>query len=337
MHFEQTRAWARFQQILKRRVYTFSTSKLVLFNELQNAGDGVAVERKILGPFNYLEANRLVFFREIPISEYARILYDAGVRVNAVCVRWSPTYNQRSQVPAPARVRSGAGSSQKFVEANIVPPQILVHQVPPKATLMVGLLGSEAELLGEMHEKTRYNIRLAERKGVEVREAGIQDGFEKFWHLIQETADRDHIGIHSREYYKKMLETVRGVDIQAHLFLAECEGEPLATAVLIICGDTATYLHGGSSSMQRNLMAPYALQWRMMLYAKLQGCRWYDMWGVAPVAQQTQNYSTWAGITRFKMGFGGEVLEGAGTYDIICRPLMYRLLSLGRYIKNLNH
>jgi lipid II:glycine glycyltransferase (peptidoglycan interpeptide bridge formation enzyme) len=330
MHFEQSNEWARFQQAVGRRVFMISSSTIAPFAEgkRMGEGEGVAVERKMFGPFRYLEINGWA----LPAGDVhltAGALQKVGNKAHVVCVRWTPPWeipNPKSQIP-------------DLKDVDIIEPKILAHQVPPKATLVIDLSKDEEEILKKMHEKTRYNIRLAERKGVAVNKVDVQEGFEKFWGLMRETAQRDKIGIHQKEYYRKMLEAVQGEEVRACLFIATFEGVPLATAILIVCGDTATYLHGGSSSEQRNLMGPHLLQWRMMQFAKAQGCRWYDMWGIAPQTQnsklKTQNYGTWAGITRFKMGFGGEVREGAGTFDIVCRPVPYRVLSLGRQMKDI--
>jgi lipid II:glycine glycyltransferase (peptidoglycan interpeptide bridge formation enzyme) len=178
-----------------------------------------------------------------------------------------------------------------------------------------------------------------------VRSVDAKEGFASFWRLMQDTAHRDKIGIHPEEYYRKMLEimefynqdsppnkgeTERGC--RAHLFIATFENTPLATAILITYEDTATYLHGGSSSMDRNLMAPHLLQWKIIQFAKAQGMRWYDMWGISP---QDTKPDSWAGITRFKMGFGGKAQEGAGTYDVVVKQSLYKLLTLAQIVKSI--
>jgi lipid II:glycine glycyltransferase (peptidoglycan interpeptide bridge formation enzyme) len=278
-------------------------------------------------------------------------LNELGKKTRAVFVRWTPP---RKITNSPALAGSRLPLKEEIKERDksqipnlkgidIVEPKILVHQVPPKATLVIDLAKNEEVLLQEMHEKTRYNIRLAERKGVVAQQVSVQEGFEKFWALMRDTARRDAIGIHAKAYYRKMLEIAQGEEPTTHLFLAQLADAPLAAALLVVSGDTATYLHGGSSSAQRNLMAPYVLQWRMMQFARARGMRWYDMWGIAPSTTEKltnrktdeQNRHPWAGITRFKMGFGGEVREGAGTFDIVCRQVPYRVLSLGRLLKDL--
>lgn len=313
-----------------RRVFVVSPSRFIAFRlgmRLRD-GEGVMIERYITGRLRYLEVNGWTPFSG-ENDQIVRMLRDVGRKTGAVFVRWTPSESQKSKV-----------KSQKFIGIQVVTPRVLIHQVPPRTTLVIGLSKSEEELLSAMHEKARYNIRLAERRGIRVRRAGVDESFRAFWSLMRETAKRGRVGIHAREYYRKMLETVQGGDVQARLFLAVHREIPLATAILITCGDTATYLHGGSSSEQRNLMAPHLLQWRMMQYAKHHRMKWYDMWGIAPQDERGKTREErgyvhpWTGITRFKLGFGGEVKESVGTFDIICRPFVYRVLSLGRLAKH---
>ncbi|MEW6610476.1 MAG: peptidoglycan bridge formation glycyltransferase FemA/FemB family protein [Patescibacteria group bacterium] len=331
MHFEQSNEWARFQQALGRSVYVVSPTKYVPFiAQKRGEGEGIAVEKRIVGTFRYLDINGwngLVGERE---ADTVLSLLNAGKRLGAVWVRWTPNWeipNPKSQIP------------KWNIELHVTRPMILIRHVPPSTTLVIDVTKSEEELLSGMHEKTRYNIRLAERKGVVAQEADVQEGFASFWRLMQETARRDKIGVYSEEYYRTMLETMREGGTIAHLFLAQFQNAPLATAIVMSCGDTATFLHGGSASEHRNLMAPHLLQWRMMQWAKQKGFQWYDFWGIAPQIQnpksKIQNYGSWAGITRFKMGFGGEVKKGMGTFDIVCRPFEYKVMSLGRIVKDL--
>jgi len=329
MHFEQTNEWARFQQAVGRRVYAISSSRVTLLNEGRDVeeGEGAAIEKKIFTCLRYWEVNGGMPVPGMGFAHAAQVLLEAGKKAGAVFVRWTPS-------------REFPISNFQFPilkNSEVVEPRVLIRQVPPKATLIVDLAKDEGTLLQEMHEKTRYNIRLAERKGVRANTMSVQEGFDAFWTLMQETARRDRIGLHAQDYYRKMLEILNGDAVRAHLFLAAHDGVSLATALLITCGDTATYLHGGSSNEARNLMAPHLLQWRMMQFAKAQGCRWYDMWGVAPFVRNEQgamnSAHAWAGITRFKMGFGGEVREGIGTSHIMCRPLLYSFLAFLRRMR----
>jgi|WetSurMetagenome_2_1015567.scaffolds.fasta_scaffold09695_3 peptidoglycan pentaglycine glycine transferase (the first glycine) len=186
-------------------------------------------------------------------------------------------------------------------------------------TIILDLTKSEEELLAAMHQKTRYNIRLAEKKGVKIREAGIEE-FDKFWDLMSATVNRDGFRLHEKEYYKKMLamENIK-------LFFGEFENKILCAGIFSFFGDTAVYLHGASSNESREVMAPYLLQWELIKKAKAAGCKYYDFFGI--------DEKKWPGVTRFKRGFGGQEINYPGTFDVIFDKKRYLLYSLLRKIR----
>ncbi len=188
----------------------------------------------------------------------------------------------------------------------------------PADTLHLDLSLDEANLLSSMHEKTRYNIRLAQKKGVTVRR-GTSDDLRHFWRINMETVTRDKFQSHGLSYYEKMLGTLPRD--MAYLYCAEYEGQVIAANIVMHYGDTATYVHGASSNVSRNVMAPHLLQWQQILDAKKAGFRWYDFWGIAP--ESSAETHSWAGITRFKKGFGGTQVHYAGTYDYPLKSAMY--------------
>lgn len=209
---------------------------------------------------------------------------------------------------------------QKFNARKSFLPSIALQ---PAKTLILDLAKSTDELMEEMHQKTRYNIRLSLKKGVLVRRAGI-DEFAKFWNLMQETGSRDAFGIHNRDHYFKMID--KGGNI-FRLYLAEFSGQVLAGGIFAFYGDTVTYVHGASSSENRQLMAPYALHWRIIEWAKAGGFKTYDLFGVDKIK--------WPGVTRFKEGFGGQEFVYPGTIDLVLNPSYYRLYKLLRKLRRL--
>ncbi|MER3400539.1 MAG: methicillin resistance protein [Thermoflexus sp.] len=201
--------------------------------------------------------------------------------------------------------------------------------VQPRRTLLVPLEGDEEALLAAMHPKTRYNIRLAARKGVVVREAGPEDLPQFYW-LLQQTAARDRFAIHSLDYYRAAYD--RFVPHLARLWLAFYEGEPLAGLMAFAWGERAWYFYGASGDRHREKMPTYALQWEAMRWAKARGCRFYDLWGIPDEPPEvleaqfaTRRDGLW-GVYRFKRGFGGRVVRWAGAFDRVYRPLWYGLL-----------
>ena len=196
-----------------------------------------------------------------------------------------------------------------------------VPSVQPTHTLLLDLNKSEEHLLAEMHQKTRYNVRLAEKKELEFSDNKI--GFDIFWRLMLETARRDKIKLHSKKYYKLMLQIPN-----CHLLVANCQSKMLAGGIFMGFGDTFTYVHGASANDHRDLMAPYFLHWRAIQFAKSQGYRYYDFGGVNPSDEKDFDFrASWAGITRFKRGFGGEVFSFAGSYETPFQPKVYKLFQ----------
>ena len=206
------------------------------------------------------------------------------------------------------------------------------QSIQPEQTLIIDLSGSDEELLGRMRQKTRYNIRLAGRKGVVVRPWNDLDGFGK---MMQETGNRDEFGIHTSSYYKKAYELFHPINA-CELFLAEYEKQPLAAIFVFAFGKRAWYLYGASSAIERNRMPTYLLQWEAMKWAKQQGCTEYDLWGVPTEDEETlereftsRRDGLW-GVYRFKRGFGGALHQTAGAWDRpYIQPLyyLYQLIS----------
>ena len=202
--------------------------------------------------------------------------------------------------------------------------------VQPSKTIITNLSKTEDELMASMHKKTRYNIRLAKKNGVHVNLSSVD--FELVWDVFEETSKRDGFGLHKKDYYKKMVSELNSEECNVFLATATFEDQVLAANIMIDFGGTRTYLHGASSNLNRNLMAPYLLHWYLIKDAKYKGIDWYDWWGVCD--KNDKNHQ-WAGITRFKLGFGGEDVEYAGTYDYTHKPVQYLMYRHIRYIKNL--
>jgi peptidoglycan pentaglycine glycine transferase (the first glycine) len=210
------------------------------------------------------------------------------------------------------------------------------QEIQPRRTILVDLTPDPEALLRRMKQKTRYNIRLAARKGVTVR-AGSEADLTPFYELMETTAQRDGFGIHTRAYYEAAhyLFVPAG---EGRLLLAEYEGQLLAGLVVLGSGGsgrggTACYMYGASSDEHRNLMPTYILQWEAMLWAKEQGHQAYDLWGVPDEDEATleaeftqRNDDLW-GVYRFKRGFGGRLVRTAGAWDLVYAPLRYRLYS----------
>lgn len=204
--------------------------------------------------------------------------------------------------------------------------------VQPPSTVLVDLAPPEDEILAAMKSKTRYNVRLAGKKGVTVRDGRVEpsgsrgaegDDLDSWYALYRETAGRDRIAIHSAGYYRALFETAAATDgVDVDLLLAEYDAEVLAGIILVRYGMTATYLYGASSNRKRNLMAPYALQWEAMRRAREAGARTYDLFGIPPADDPDHPMH---GLYRFKTGFGGRIVHRPGGWDIPVAQAAYEL------------
>jgi lipid II:glycine glycyltransferase (peptidoglycan interpeptide bridge formation enzyme) len=163
--------------------------------------------------------------------------------------------------------------------------------------------------------------------------AGDENDLDTFYQLMETTGQRDGFGVHSQAYYQAAHQLFAPAG-RSRLLLAEFEGQLLAGLVVFAFGDTAIYMYGASSDAHRNRMPTYLLQWEAMLWAKEQGCRVYDLWGVPDEDEATledeftqRSDGLW-GVYRFKRGFGGRLVRRIGAWDLVYAPMRYRLYSL---------
>jgi lipid II:glycine glycyltransferase (peptidoglycan interpeptide bridge formation enzyme) len=203
------------------------------------------------------------------------------------------------------------------------------HDMQPKELFIIDINQSESEILARMKQKTRYNIRLAEKH--EVKVTSVSNGsesqnkyFEEFLRLVKITAQRDGITAHPENYYRKMWETLP-VET-ARLYMAEYEEKIIAANLMIFYGDATIYLHGASDNEHRNVMAPYLLHWQAIKDAKAKGFKNYDFGGVS------DDNEKWKGITKFKLGFSESTrpIKFPGSYDIVINKknyILYRILE----------
>ena len=193
------------------------------------------------------------------------------------------------------------------------------YDVQPREVLVMDVCPTSEELLKRMKAKTRYNIRLAEKRGVRVFSTQDADYRERFCDLVVVTATRDGIVPHPREHYLDMMNGLP--EATWNLYVAEYEGRVIAANLMIFFGEYATYLHGASGDDHREVMAPYLLQWQAIQDAQARGCKWYDFGGVSVGV----NRSSWHGITRFKTGFTPETEATVfpGGYDVVLMPVRY--------------
>ncbi len=193
------------------------------------------------------------------------------------------------------------------------------NEIQPRVTARLDLDKSRDEILASMKSKTRYNIRLSSRKEISVRQSIDPDDIESFLKLNRETTARDKFFGHPDNYYRQQF-NILGKAGLLKLFVASFKAEPLAIIAVAWQGRTATYLHGTSSNRERNRMPAFLVHWQAIKYLQSRGLKWYDFHGVAP--SDDPNHP-WAGITRFKLGFGAKRITYMGALDLPLRPLAY--------------
>ncbi len=308
--FLQSEVWAAFQHAAGRETWSFEAdgcTASIIEHALRPVGRYGYVPR---GPIIEFPASDTRF----PIG-FGKLLKQAKER-KLGWLRIEPADEESLAVIR----RAAAGSD--VVKAP--------HDVQPREILIAAVAADDTALLGRMKPKTRYNINLASRKGVTVRESDRRpNDIDAFCALVRETAARDRIAPHPEAYYRAMFASLPRETFR--LLVAEYQGEILAANTLFLFGRFATYLHGASAGRLRHLMAPALLQWEGMRLAREAGCERYDFGGVAVVHKDP----AWAGITRFKQGFAAEIppVVFPGSYDIVFDRVRYRLYRAASWLR----
>ncbi|MBI1872119.1 peptidoglycan bridge formation glycyltransferase FemA/FemB family protein [Candidatus Collierbacteria bacterium] len=192
------------------------------------------------------------------------------------------------------------------------------------------LAKSEDELLAGMKQKTRYNTRLAEKKGVKVIEDNSREAFDEYWWLTKETTKRQGFYAHTQKYHQLMFETLQPSGM-AHLFKAVFQGKTLVTWIIFLLNDILYYPYGASTREDREVFASNLMMWEVIKFGKKNGCRLFDMWGSPGPAPKPSD--PWVGFHRFKEGYGAKLVEFVGTYDLVVNPLLYWPYRLGEEMR----
>ena len=205
--------------------------------------------------------------------------------------------------------------------------------IQPRQTVLISLEGDEEEWIARMKQKTRYNIRLAKRKDVQISET---DDLSVFQSLMDATGERDGFGVHNQAYYQRAYDLFAASGA-CSILLASYEAQPLAAMMIFVRGKRAWYFYGASNNEERNRMPTYLLQWEAMRWAAARGCTEYDLWGVPDATEEeleanfTDRHDGLWGVYRFKRGFGGRLVRSAGAWDRVYQPMLYQIYL--RYMK----
>lgn len=307
-NFLQSKEWRKFQEAVGRKTLNISDenfSASIIEHSLPIVGKYFYVPKGPIFNFQFSISNEFSNLND-QISKQIQELIDLAKREKAGWIRVEPV---------DSRILEVIGRYSRIKKAP--------HDMQPRETLIMDISKSEEELLAGMKSKTRYNIKLAEKKGVSVineQESGNKKNIEEFLRLTKIMSERQGIVTHDENYYRKMFEIISESIIK--LYVAEYENKIIAANIVIYYGDTAYYLHGASDDKYKNLMAPHFLQWRQIQDARKAGCVKYDFCGVKVNEKKGRS---WEGITRFKLGFSPNTkpVEFPGSYDIIISPVRY--------------
>jgi lipid II:glycine glycyltransferase (peptidoglycan interpeptide bridge formation enzyme) len=286
-----------------------------------------------------LVAGAQILFRRLP-GGLGRLAYVPKGPV----VDWADAGRLASLMPAVEQVARSRGAISLTLEPDLPDEpehedrlrglgfrESLLDAVQPRRTLVVDITPADDDILLAMKSKTRYNIRLAGRKGVTVR-AGSEEDISVFNALLAATAERADFGIHPPAYYQAAYRLFVPPG-WARLLLAYVEGEPVAGVMVFALPPRSWYLYGASISAHREKMPTYLLQWEAMRWAKSIGCTTYDLWGIPDEDRETlegrftkRSDGLW-GVYRFKRGFGGALVRTIGAWDHVYAPLRYQIVN----------
>lgn len=216
--------------------------------------------------------------------------------------------------------------------ATSTPRQLIPSPKPlfTKYTFRLDLTQPEEELLKRMNQKTRYNVRLAQKHGVVIQEENTEEAFARYLELTHETTSRQGFYAHDDVYHTLMWETLapRGI---AHLLTARYQGKIIVTWIVFLFKDILYYPYGASSHEHKQVMASNLMMWETIRWGKLKGARTFDLWGTpGPDPKPTDSYY---GFHKFKLGYGPELVEFAGTYDLVLLQPHYTLFQIADRIR----
>lgn len=215
----------------------------------------------------------------------------------------------------------------KFQISNLIPSY---HPLFMKFTFILDLTKSEDELLKAMHPKTRYNIRLAQKHNVLIKEDSSDRAFQDYIKLTEETTRRQGFYAHDNVYHEAMWNTMKNNGI-ARLFTARYKGEVVSAWIIFCLHDTLYYPYGASSREYREVMAPNLLLWEIVQWGKKNRYKKFDLWGA--LGQNPDTHDPWYGFHRFKEGYRPELVEFVGSYDLIINPVLYKLYCIGDRVR----
>jgi lipid II:glycine glycyltransferase (peptidoglycan interpeptide bridge formation enzyme) len=252
-----------------------------------------------------------------PNKKMFSALKDLAEREKAVFVRLEPNLG----VPL-EKAKTAFEKIKKFLAENNCQPG---RPLFTRYTFRIDLTKSDQELLSAMKEKTRYNLRLAQKNQVEAVQDSSSQAFEIYLRLMKATIKRQGFYAHTPEYHRQMWQTLQASGL-ARLLLAKYKNKALVAWILLVFKDSLYYPYGASSRQERQVMPAYAMMWGAIKLGQKLGCRTFDLWG--SLGPQPDPKDPWFGWNRFKSGFGPEMIEFLGTYDLVVNSRLYPIIRL---------
>lgn len=316
--FLQSTEWQKFQNSLGRETFVIEekdifnalimTHKLPFDKTYYYCPRGPAIDNKYINSDTiYLKA----------LNTIIQEIKQKAKQDNSIFFKIEPQWINKEQI-SDILIQAGFNKSEKNIQA--------------KDTLILDIAKPEQQLLNEMKQKTRYSIRLAQKKKIQIVciNKPTSADIDILWNLIEQTTKRKGFKSHGKEYYTKQFE-FSNKDFFNKLFIAFYQNQPAAANVVNFYQKTATYLYGASSDEHKNLMAPYLLQWEQIIAAQKLGMQKYDFWGICPNDQKnSKEFEKWKGFTRFKQGFGGKEVRYIGSWEYALDKKWYMIYKLAK-------
>lgn len=252
----------------------------------------------------------------MPDQNQLAALKQLAKKHNAIFIKMEPNICQKVGIP------SAHEAIHRFLIKNDCQPG---KPLFTKYTFQLDLTKDEETLFANLASKTRYNVRLAYKKGVQIVESTSLDGMEAFIDILKETTKRQGFYAHTPEYFRKMWQHIGKSDMM-RIFQAVYENKVLVSWIVFIFNGVLYYPYGSSRNIHREVMASNLLMWEVIRFGKNQGCTKFDMWG--SLGPNPNKKDPWSGFHKFKKGYGGTLTEFLGTYDFIINQPMYQIFTI---------
>lgn len=253
---------------------------------------------------------------DMPDEEQLAALRQIGQKHNALFIKMEPNVGQKVGIP------SAHANIARFLMDNGAQPG---RPLFTRYSFLLDITPHEDKLFANLSSKTRYNVRLAIKKGVQIFENSTEEGLQQYIDILNETTKRQGFYAHTPDYFKTMWKQLKDSGM-VKIFNAVYEGKVLVSWIMFTFNDILYYPYGASRSENREVMASNLLMWEMILFGKRQNCKSFDMWG--SLGPEPDPKDPWFGFHKFKKGYGGDLMEFIGTYDLVLNPPLYKLFRI---------